>query len=79
MPPIDIPTDLFQQIQQALPASGDTGQFVQQAVREKLAGQQRKAEFFQLSDLTRQALEERGISEADLLEDFDKQRRQASE
>ncbi len=74
MPHVEIPQDLFQQIQQALPASGTTDQFVSQAVREKLAGEQRREEFFRLSDITRQAMVQQGLTEDEILEDFESQR-----
>jgi hypothetical protein len=76
MPHIDIPQDLFQQIQQALPASQTADQFVHQAVRDRIAWQKDREEFFRLSDITRQALAERGLSEEDILADFDRHRRE---
>jgi len=79
MPHVDIPQDLFQQIQQVLPASKSTDQFITQAVREKLASNERREEFLRLSDITRQAMLERGLTEEELLDDFEKQRRQVSE
>ncbi len=79
MPHVDIPQDLFLQIQQTLPASDSTDQFVSRAVREKLASNDRREEFLRLSDLAKQAMLEHGLTEKELLEDFEKQRRQPSE
>jgi len=67
MPHVDIPQDLFQQIQQVLPASKSADQFITQAVREKLASDQRSEEFLRLSDITRQAMLESGLTEEKLL------------
>jgi uncharacterized protein YjiS (DUF1127 family) len=75
MPHVDIPQDLFQQIQQVLPPSESADAFVHQAVREKIAWKERREEFLRLTDITRQALEERGLTEEDILEDFEKHRR----
>ncbi len=76
MPHVDIPQDLFQQIQQVIPPTGNTEQFIAQAVREKLAENKRREEFLRLSDITKQAMLERGLTEEELLEDFEKHRRQ---
>lgn len=75
MPQVDIPQELFQQIQAALPMSTSPDQFVSQAVREKLAKQEQREEFMRLSDITKQAMATRGITEEDLLADFERQRR----
>ena len=78
MPHIEISQDLFHEIQQVLPATGSADQFVSEAVREKLAhqlsSQSRVAEFTQLSEISRRAMEDRGITEEDILADFDQQR-----
>jgi len=79
MPHVDIPQDLFQQIQQMLPACENTDQFIQAAVREKIAWKERSNEFRKMSDLTKQAMLERGLTEEELLEDFEKHRRQQGE
>jgi hypothetical protein len=76
MPHVDIPQDLFQQILQVLPPSGNTEQFIAQAVREKLASNEQREEFLRLSDITKQAMLERGLTEEELLEDFEERRRQ---
>jgi hypothetical protein len=76
MPHVDIPQDLYQQILQVIPPSGNTEQFIAQAVREKLASNEQREEFLRLSDITKQAMLERGLTEEELLEDFEKYRRQ---
>jgi hypothetical protein len=45
--------------------------FVQQAVSEKLAAEQRRKKFFRLSDEMRAAMEEQGLTEEQLLAEFD--------
>lgn len=71
MPHVEIPQDLFQQIQLALPVSGSADQFVSQAVREKLASEQRREEFMKLVAKNREAMIERGLTEEEILADFD--------
>jgi hypothetical protein len=44
---------------------------VADAVREKLAWQERRTEFIQLSDETRRMMDAKGITEADILADFE--------
>jgi hypothetical protein len=76
MPQVEIPLDLFQQIQAALPTSGGSpDQFVSQAVQEKLDKQGQREEFMRLSDITRHALAARGVTEEEILADFERQRR----
>jgi hypothetical protein len=72
MPQVEIPLDLFQQIQAALPTSGGSpDQFVSQAVQEKLDKHEQREEFLRLSDITRHALAARGVTEDEILADFD--------
>jgi hypothetical protein len=71
MPQVNIPDDLFREIEDGGPQSVSPEQFVLDAVREKLAWQDRKGEFFRLSDKTRRAMLEKGISEEQMLEDFE--------
>ena len=75
MPQVEIPQDLFQQIQRGLPPTATADEFVHQAVRDKIEWQKRREEFLRLTDITRRALEERGLSEEDILADFEKHRR----
>ncbi len=74
MPQVEISQDLFQQVQQALPVSGSPDQFISQAVREKLDKQQQREEFLRLTDITKQAMIEQGLTEEEILADFESQR-----
>jgi hypothetical protein len=71
MAEITIPDELLQQVENVLPESVSTETFIADAVREKLFWQKRKAEFYRLSDETRRGMDERGISEAEILSDFE--------
>ncbi len=71
MAEITLPDELLEQVERALPESVSADEYVADAVREKLGWQQRKAEFFRLSDGTRRLMEENGISETELLADFE--------
>jgi hypothetical protein len=68
---ITISDELLERVEQSLPKATSVAEFVADAVREKLAWQQRKAEFFRLSDETRRQMEMRGISEAEILGEFE--------
>ena len=71
MAQITIGDDLLTQIQRTLPASVSADRFVEEAVREKLAVEERRAEFYRLSEETRRRMEEKGISESEILGDFE--------
>jgi metal-responsive CopG/Arc/MetJ family transcriptional regulator len=71
MAEITIPDELLERVERAVPEAVSTEEFVADAVRDKLAWQQRKAELYRLSDETRQRMDEKGVSEADLLRDFE--------
>ncbi len=75
MPQVEISQDLFQQVQQALPVSGSPDQFVSQAVREKLDKQQQREEFLRMVAKNREAMVEQGLTEEEILADFDAWRR----
>ena len=62
-----------------VPTTTSPDDFVVQAVREKLSGESRKGEFYRLSDETRAAMAAKGLTEADLLADFEASRRTSSE
>ena len=68
---ITISDELLQQIEKSRPGNLSADEFVADAVREKLAWQERRAEFFRLSDETRRQLNNQGIGEVDILRDFD--------
>ena len=71
MAQITIGDDLLTQVQRTLPASVSVDRFVEEAVREKLAVEERRAEFYRLSEETRRRMEEKGISESEILGDFE--------
>lgn len=68
---ITISDELLQQIEQSRPSNLSTAEFVANAVREKLAWQERRAEFFRLSEETRRQMDKQGIGEAEILREFD--------
>ena len=68
---ITISAELLQRVEQSRPRILSTAKFVADAVREKLAWQERKSEFFRLSDETRRQMDQQGISEAEILGEFD--------
>ena len=74
MPQVQIPQSLFDQIESVVPATTSPQEFVVQAVREKLSWEGRKSEFYRLSDETRAAMETKGLTEADVLADFEASR-----
>ena len=67
---ITISDELLERVEQSRP-NLSTAEFVADAVREKLAWQERRSEFFRLSDETRRQLDKQGIGEAEILSDFD--------
>ena len=79
MPQVHIPQSLFEQIEKVVPTTTSPDDFVVQAVREKLSWEGRKGEFYRLSDQTRAAMAAKGLTEADILADFDASRRISSE
>ena len=74
MAQISIADDLLRRVDDVRPASVSAEQFVADAVREKLSWQENRAEFFQLSDETRQMMEAKGITQAEILADFEASR-----
>ncbi len=71
MAQVTITEDLLSRIQQVLPESASTNGFVEQAVREKLALEECRAEFYRLSEETRRRMGEKGNSESEILDDFE--------
>ena len=71
MAQITIADDLLTQIQRALPESASADGFIEEAVREKLAVQERRSEFYRLSEETRRRMDEKGVSESEILGDFE--------
>mgnify|MGYP001288859248 CR=1 FL=1 len=79
MPHIDLPQDLFQQIDQLRTGSLSTTEFVAQAVREKLETQRRTEKLRRLADDNRRAMLEKGLSEEDILADFEAWRKRGDD
>ncbi|MCI0331925.1 MAG: hypothetical protein L0228_01710 [Planctomycetes bacterium] len=75
MSQIQIPDALLQQIEAAGVTGAAVDAFVQQAVREKLVADQRRTKFFSISDEMRAAMNEQGLTEQQLLAEFDALRR----
>jgi hypothetical protein len=71
MPQVYIPDTLFKEIEKTLPKASSADEFVLQAVREKLTFAEHKQEFLRISDRAQAAMSEKGISETDVLADFD--------
>ncbi len=71
MTQVNIPDVLFQEVEKSLPNAVSPDDFVVMAVREKLTSEGRKKEFFKLSDQTRSALMEQGLTESDVLKEFE--------
>jgi hypothetical protein len=71
MSQIQIPDTLIQQIEAAGVSGGAVDEFVRQAVREKLAADERRKKFFRLSDEVRGAMQKQGLTEEQLLAEFD--------
>ena len=78
MPQVDIPDLVFQQIEQLRPESQSAADFVLHAIQDRLAWEDRKREFYRLSVETRRLLSKQGISEADVLADFESFRKTLS-
>lgn len=77
---IHLPDSLVDEIAAAGVPTGAVDEFVQQAVREKLAvatltAKERRKRFFELSDIMRAAMLEQGLTEEQLLTEFDARRR----
>lgn len=79
MPQIDLPQDLFQQIDATRSPTVSTSEFVAVAVREKLEKERRAEEFLRLVEGNRQAMLAQGLTEEDVIADFEAWRRQGHE
>ena len=71
MAQISIADELLDKVEDARPDSVSAEQFVADAVREKLSWQDKRSEFIQLSDETRRMMDTKGITEAEVLADFE--------
>ena len=68
---IGIPEDVFEGIKKVAPDSVSPDAYVTEVLRAKLALEERKKEFYQLSDENRAAMAQKGISEEEILADFE--------
>jgi hypothetical protein len=71
MPQVNIPESLFREVEKVLPKTVSASEYVVTAVREKLDLEGRKREFFRLSDRVRAAMTEQGLTESDILREFE--------
>ena len=78
MSQVQIPDALLREIEAAGVTGSAVDGFVQQAVREKLDWEARRQEFRRISSRARQAMLDRGLSEKDILADFECFRREMS-
>ena len=71
MPQVFIPDAVFQEIQKALPSAISADEFILRAVQDRLSFEEHKRRFYELSDRTRAAMIEKGITEEEILADFE--------
>lgn len=76
MPQVNIPDGLYEEIQKALCGEASPSDFIVQAVRDKLSFEGQKREFYQLTVSVRAGMIEQGLSEEDMLADFEMSRRE---
>jgi hypothetical protein len=79
MSQIHLSDALIQQIETTAGLTGSAvDEFVQQAVREKLDWEARRQEFRRITSRVRQAMHDQGLTEEDILADFESFRREMS-
>jgi hypothetical protein len=71
MPHVELPADLFQQIELSVPTGGTVDAFVREAVERKLADGRRREEFYRFSDKVRDTMHQLGLTEEQILAEFD--------
>jgi hypothetical protein len=71
MSTVEIPESLWRQIEGVGVAGRAIEEFVQQAIREKLAEEERKQEFYRLSNEMRAAMLRQGMTEEQIIAEFD--------
>jgi hypothetical protein len=72
---VEIPDVLIEQIKPAGLPGVAVEEFVRQAVRDKLSAEERRKEFHRLASETHQMMVEKGLTEVEVLADFENQRR----
>ncbi len=75
MPQVNIPDALFREVERVLPNAISPDEFIVTAVREKLTFEGQKQEFYRLSNRTREAMAAKGLTESDILREFESARR----
>ena len=78
MPQVELPPDLFEKVEHSLPTGGSVNEFVRDAVVRKLDDEERRKEFHRLSSKVREAMIAQGITEEEILADFERHRRSQS-
>lgn len=73
---IHLPDSLLAEIKSAGVTGSAVDGFVQQAVREKLDWEARRQEFRRITSQVRQAMHNQGLTEEDILADFESFRRE---
>ena len=71
MPQVNIPESLFHEVERVLPSTVSPDEFILTAVREKLTFEERKHEFYRLSNQTRAAMAAKGLTESEVLKEFE--------
>ena len=71
MPQVNIPESLFREVEKVLPNAVSPDEFIVTAVREKLTFEGQKQEFYRLSNQTRAAMAARGLTESDIVTEFE--------
>lgn len=79
MSQIQISDALLQQIQSAGVTGSAVDAFVEQAVREKLHEEERRKEFFRLTDKVREAMLAQGLTEEEIIADLENERRKPTD
>ena len=75
MPQVELPADLIEKVEHCLTNGGTVGDFVREAVERKLDDETRRKEFHRLSSKMREAMLARGLTEEEILADFERHRR----
>ena len=78
MPQVELPSDLFEKVEHSLTNGGTVDDFVRNAVERKLDDEARRKEFHRLSSKIREAMHAQGLTEDEILADFERHRRSQS-
>ena len=75
MPVVDLPPDLIEKIEHRLSNTGSVDEFVRDAIEQKLDDVERRNEFHRLTAKIREAMLAKGLTEEEILADFEQHRR----